>query len=152
MLSSIFITQTVNAVCEALESAGIDSGAITVLEQPRIGRALASRGHQVVQVADKARSLRRILGDRMCSEPDVLPLADNRIDAVVAPGVGQRDDWNKLLSEWSRVVREGGVIVMVDRAQPTELTRRALCSGLAEIGQRQVGRTIVTSGLVKKIV
>jgi hypothetical protein len=34
------------------------------------------------------------------------------------------------------------------RSHAAEASRRALCSGLTEIEQRHVGRSIVTSGLV----
>ena len=52
------------------------------------------------------------------------------------------------LRDWSRVTRDGGVLVFVDRGQAPEASRRALCGGLTEIQQRHAGRTIVTSGLV----
>lgn len=151
MLSSLFISQTVKAVSEALASAGIGSGSVTVLDQPRLGRALAESGFGVIQIANKAKSLKRVSGDRLCGMLDTLPLADAHLAAVIAPGIGLRDDWDAVMAEWSRVVRDGGAIVLIDRAPAAELTRRALCSGLAEIEQRQVGRTIVTSGLVRKL-
>jgi hypothetical protein len=52
---------------------------------------------------------------------------------------------------WSRVVREGGAIIFVDRGHPHEASRRALCNGLAEIEQRHAGRAIITSGLVSHL-
>lgn len=168
MLSTLFISQTVNAVHDALDSAGIDSGVLTVLDQPRLGRALTERGHRILQIADKAKSLRRIASDRMCSRADALPLGDAELAAVIASGLGQQSDWKALLAEWSRVTRHGGSIILIDRASgtsgrrlaslrpsgrspATELTRRTLCGGLTEIEQRRLGRTIVTSGRVVKL-
>ena len=155
MLSLVFIAQTVQAVSDALRSAGVADEVLAVLDQPRLGRALAERGHRVVQVAARVKPLRRVAGDRVCGEWQALPFGDAGLAAVVALGIGQRDDWAEILASWSHVVRESGAIVMIDRTSgrvpPSELTRRALCSGLAEIEQRQVGRTTVTSGRVRKL-
>lgn len=148
MLSALFINQTVSAIVKALESAGTERGPIAVLGRTRIGRALAERGYSVVFMAEKPKPLRRVNGMRIRGRLDALPVAEHCLAALIAEGVGQRDDWSRVLGEWSRAVATGGAIVLVDRAPPAELTRRALCSGLAEIEQRQVGRTMVTSGLV----
>ena len=151
MLSTLFISQTANAVHEALDAADIGDGLVTVLDQPRLGRALAERGHRILQIADRARSLKRIAGDRLCGVADALPLGDGLLSAVVATGLGQRSDWSEVLAEWSRVTRAGGSIILIDRSPATELTRRTLCSGLTEIEQRRLGRTIVTSGRVARL-
>ncbi len=151
MLSSLFIAQTVTAIGAALESAGAGRRPIAVLGQARIGRALADGGHSIVFVSDKPRSLRRVVeGQRVYGLMGALPLADNVLGAVVATGIGQRDDWERLMREWSRPITNGGVLILVERGAPSEFTRVALCSGLAEIEQRQAGRTFVTSGLVSK--
>jgi len=64
------------------------------------------------------------------------------IDLAVAPG------WEEALRGWSRVVRDGGAIVFVDRGHAHEASRRALCGGLTEIEQRRAGRAVITSGVV----
>jgi hypothetical protein len=148
VLSALFINQTVSAIVKALESAGAGPGPIAVLGRTRIGRALAERGYSVVFMAENPRSLRRVNGMRIHGRVEALPVAEHGLAALIAEGIGQRDDWSQVLGEWSRAVASGGAIVLVDRAPPAELTRRVLCSGLAEIEQRQVGRTTVTSGLV----
>lgn len=148
MFSALFISQTVHAIIKALETAGAAQGPVAVLGHSRIGRALAEKGYDVVFISDKPKSLRRATGMRIHGRFEALPVAEHGLAALVAGGVGQRDDWSPVLGEWSRAVKSGGAIVLVDRAPPAELTRRALCSGLAEIEQRQVGRTTVTSGLV----
>jgi hypothetical protein len=148
VLSALFINQTVSAIVQALESAGTGGGPIAVLGRTRIGRALAERGYSVVFMAENPKPLRRVHGMRVHGRHDALPVAEHCLAALVAEGIGQRDDWSRVLGEWSRAVTSGGAIVLVDRAPPAELTRRVLCSGLAEIEQRQVGRTTVTSGLV----
>jgi hypothetical protein len=148
VLSTLFISQTVNAIVKALEPAGAGRGPVAVLGQTRVGRALAERGYRVVFISDKPKSLRRVSGMRIHARPEALPVARQSLAGLVAAGVGQRDDWSHVLGEWSRAVTSGGTIVLVDRAPPAELSRRVLCSGLAEIEQRQAGRTIITSGLV----
>jgi hypothetical protein len=152
VLSALFTKQAVSVVVKALESAGIGPGPIAVLGRARIGRALAERGYTVIFVAENPRALRRVKGMRIRSRFDALPIAAHGLAGLVAEGIGQRDDWSLVLGECSRAVASGGPIVLVDRArtraQPAELTRRVLCSGLAEIEQRQVGRTTVTSGRV----
>lgn len=56
-----------------------------------------------------------------------------------------------MLAEWSRAVADGGLVVLVDRAPSIELSRRALCGGLAELQQRPAGRMTVTSGIVTEL-
>ena len=60
-------------------------------------------------------------------------------------------DWQATLRSWSRVVRDGGAIIFVDRGHAHEASRRALCGGLSEIEQRHAGRSIITSGLVSHL-
>lgn len=133
---------------DALGSAGPVQGTIAVLGQVRIGKAIEEHGHPVLLVANKPRGLRHANGAQVYSELDALPLTEHRLGGLVVFGIGQREDWGKVLKEWNRAVTQGGVVVLVDRVPPAELTRRALCSGLTDIEQRQTGRTIITSGRV----
>ncbi|HEY5951873.1 MAG TPA: hypothetical protein VIV40_40535, partial [Kofleriaceae bacterium] len=75
-------------------------------------------------------------------------IEDRSLAAVIGVDVATDDGWETTLREWSRVVRDGGAIVIVDRGHAPEASRRALCSGLTEIEQRHAGRVVVTSGLV----
>lgn len=152
MLGSLFIGQTVEAVDEALASANVE-GVIGVLDQTKIGAALAAKGRQIVQFSSKKKSLRKLGGKRLYGTRESLPVADASLDAVIGFDIGavSEDDWELILREWTRATRDGGVLVLVDKAGATELTRRALCGGLAEIQQRSAGRTTVTSGLVTRL-
>jgi len=70
---------------------------------------------------------------------------------VIGVDVASDDDWEAALREWTRVVRDGGAIIFVDRGHASEASRRALCSGLTELEQRRSGRLVVTSGLVSHL-
>ena len=152
VIDAIFIGATTSAVTEALQSAGVRSGAVAVIGPPRLGRALGERGYEIVQIVDRPRPRPRTsaIARQVHAPPASLPLADSELAALVAGGAGG-GDWQALLAEWSRVVRDGGVLVLVDRAPPAEMARRALCSGLTEIEQRRAGRKVVTSGCVAKL-
>lgn len=152
VIDAIFIGSTTSAVTEALHAAGVRSGAVAVIGPPRLGRALGERGYEIVQVVDRPRPRPRgnAITRQIQALPASLPLVDGELAALVAGGA-DGDDWQALLAEWSRVVRDRGVLVLVDRAPPAEMARRALCSGLTEIEQRRAGRKIVTSGCVAKL-
>lgn len=141
----LFLTQTVAAVGLALDGAAVH-GRIAVIDWPRLGRQLAERQRQVVQVSPRLRSLRKQRGPCVYAAPAALPFAAGSLAAVVCMGLGDHDDWQAQLAEYVRVLADGGAVVMVDRVVATEMTRRALCGGLAEIEQRSAGRTVVTSG------
>jgi hypothetical protein len=153
VIDSIFIGSTTSAVSEALQAAGAPRGPVAVIGPLRLGRALAERGYEIVQIVERERSRGGGIARQVQATPASLPLADGELAALVAGGAGRGDDWQALLAEWSRVVMDRGVIVLVDRAraQPTEMARRALCSGLTEIEQRRAGRKIVTSGCVARL-
>jgi ubiquinone/menaquinone biosynthesis C-methylase UbiE len=70
---------------------------------------------------------------------------------VVGVDLATRDDWEAALRDWSRVVRDGGVVVLVDRGHAAEASRRVLCAGLTELEQRHAGRLVITSGLVSHL-
>ncbi len=146
-MRALFLGQTVDAIEAALAGAGA-AGRVGVIDWPKLGARLGERGREVLTIAGKPRSLRRVAGARLYGDITRLPLADGALGAVVAPGVGERDDWEAVLGELSRALGDGGALVMVDRAPATELTRRALCGGLVNIEQRVAGRTVITSGRV----
>ncbi|HMG57928.1 MAG TPA: hypothetical protein VK601_30710 [Kofleriaceae bacterium] len=94
--------------------------------------------------ARAARRLPRALADLTTVEPASLA-------AVIGVELATDDDWQATLRAWSRVVRDGGAIVFVDRGHSHEASRRALCGGLSEIEQRHAGRAVITSGLVSHL-
>ena len=55
------------------------------------------------------------------------------LGALVVHGLGELEDWEPTLSRYMDAVADRGLVVLVDRASPSELSRRALCGGLADI-------------------
>jgi hypothetical protein len=147
LLGSLFLDKTAEAVDAALVEAAA-AAPIAVVDHARLGELLAGRGRRVLQLAARPRSLRKLGGDRVYAAAGALPLAAGSLGALIAFGIGDLDDWEQRLAEWTRAVRSGGLVVLVDRGPATELTRRALCAGLADIRQRPAGRTLITSGRV----
>jgi len=124
VFEGLFVTPAVTAIVEALESANAN-GKIFVVGNAKLASALAKKR-------------------------DVITLSSGDIElaAVVGTNVATDDNWETTLREWTRIVRDGGVLVFVDRGHAAEASRRALCAGLTEIEQRHAGRVVVTSGLV----
>ena len=137
MLDGLFVTPAVTAIDEALASARA-TGQIAVIGHAKIAAALAAR-HDVVVVGLPPRAARKQPG----SLADLSSLESRSLSAVVGVGVDVAS-----LADWSRVVRDGGVLVLVDRGDAPAASKRALCAGLTELEQRHAGRVIVTSGLV----
>jgi hypothetical protein len=99
---------------------------------------------EVIPVGLTARAAKKLptnLTDTSTIEPRSLA-------AVVGVDLATAEDWPATLAAWSRVVRDGGALIFVDRGHATEASRRALCAGLSELEQRTAGRVVVTSGLV----
>ena len=145
MLDGLFVTPAVTAITEALVSAKAE-GSLAVIGNARLATAL-SNGREVIPVALSARAARKLpkaIADLATVEPASLA-------AVIAMGLATDDDWERALRGWTRVVRDGGAIVFVDRGHPHEASRRALCGGLTEIQQRRAGRSVITSGLVSHL-
>ena len=131
MLDGLWIASAAPAVEAAL--AGLPAGAVAVIANPRLARALISRGRAVTEVAADA------------------ALAPATFAAVVAVGAGDRADWAPTLAAWAGAVVDGGGLVLVDRAAAVELSRRALCAGLNAPEQRVAGRWNVTTGVVSRL-
>ncbi|MBK7195548.1 MAG: hypothetical protein IPH80_23945 [Myxococcales bacterium] len=131
MLDGLWIASAAPAVEAAL--AGLPAGAVAVIANPRLARALIARGRAVTEVAADA------------------ALAPATFAAVVAVGAGDRADWAPTLAAWAGAVVDGGGLVLVDRAAAVELSRRALCAGLTALEQRVAGRWTVTSGVVSRL-
>lgn len=122
---SLFTGNAADEVRAALDRAGV-SGRVAVVDNDRLARRLAEGGREVVAVEGA--------------------LADAAYAAVVAGGLARADDWQARIAGWCRAVEPGGLVVLVDRGQATELARRALCGGLMAVEQRSAGRVLVTSG------
>ena len=146
MLGGLFVTPAVTAIREALASAQA-VGRVAVIGHARLAAALAGAragSVDVVPVGVSVRAAKKLAG----CVADVDALEPGSLAAVIGIELGEDAQWETTLRAWSRVVRDGGAIVMVDRGKPADASRRALCGGLTELEQRHVGRTIVTSGLV----
>ena len=123
---SLFTGHAADEVRAALDRAGL-SGRIAVIDNDRLARRLGDGGREVVQVDGGA-------------------LEEAGFGAVVAGGLARSEDWQEKIAAWCRAVAPGGLIVLVDRGQAAELSRRALCGGLSAVEQRAAGRVLVTSG------
>ncbi len=138
----------VTALSGAL-AAATDPLPTLVLGDRRLARGLGALRPNVI--AAHSRSRRRAGYELVCSDTS-LPLPARSLSGLVALELGECSDWHERLGEWARVVIPGGAVVSVDagtsRARAAELTRRILCAGLTGIEQRQVGRKLVTRGLV----
>ena len=124
---SLFSGHAARHVKAALDAAKVE-GRVAVLDHPRLARQLASERKDVVG-AEHGDALER-----------------GGYGAVVAGGLARAEDWQARIEAWGAAVGPGGLIVLVDRGQATELSRRALCGGLTRIEQRVAGRVLVTSG------
>ena len=143
MLDGLFVTPAVSAVAEALGSARAD-GKLAVIGNAKLATALKDAKREVVPIGLSARAAKKLTN----AMADMSAIEDRSLDAVVGIDIAVDDGWEITLDEWRRVVRDGGVLVFIDRGHAAEASRRALCAGLSEIEQRHVGRTVVTSGLV----
>lgn len=139
MLDGLFVTPAVTAIGEALASAHA-TGTIAVVGHAKIAAALATANREVLSVGLPPRAAKKL--------PSALADLSSVADASLAAVIGVDVPSAATLAEWSRVVRDGGVLVLVDRGNAPEASKRALCAGLTELEQRHAGRVVVTSGLV----
>ena len=123
---SLFTGHAADEVRAALDRAGV-SGRVAVIDNDRLARRLGAGGREVVQVDGGA-------------------LGEGGFGAVVAGGLARAEDWLEKIAAWCCAVAPGGLVVLGDRGQATELSRRALCGGLTAVEQRAAGRVLVTAG------
>lgn len=142
MLSGLFVTPTIIAITEAL---GPDntSGPIAVVGNAKVATAFRE-SRAVIPVGMSARAAKKLEG----AIADTSTIEDRSLAAVIGINVTADDAWIETLRAWSRLVRDGGTIVFIDRGKAAEASRRALCAGLSELEQRHAGRSVITSGLV----
>lgn len=146
MLDGLFVTPAVTAIGEALASARAE-GKLAVIGNGKLAAALTEGKLDVLPIGLSARAAKKLTN----ALADLSSIDDRSLAAVIGVDLAVDDGWEITLREWVRVVRDGGVIVFVDRGHAPEAGRRALCSGLSEIEQRHVGRVVVTSGLVSHL-
>ena len=142
MLDGLFVTPAATAILEALGTANAE-GSIAVIGNARLARALAGT-RTVIPVGMSARAAKKLTG----ALADLSTIEPGSLAAIVGTDVTIDDGWETTLRAWSRTVRDGGAVVLVDKSRAPEASRRALCAGLTELEQRHLGRTVVTSGLV----
>jgi hypothetical protein len=147
VLDGLFVTPAVTAITEALSSAGLaregSPARIAVVGNAKLATALAA-SHDVLPVGMSARAAKKLPRN----VPDTAEIEAGSLAAVIGADVATDEAWAETLRAWTRVVRDGGAIVFVDRGHAAEASRRALCAGLTELEQRQAGRAVITSGLV----
>lgn len=143
MLDGLFVTPAVTAIVEALASARAE-GRFAVIGHAKLATALVDARKDVLPVGMSSRAAKKLTN----ALADLSSIDDRSLAAVIGVDIAVDDGWEITLREWTRVVRDGGVLVFIDRGHAAEASRRALCAGLTEIEQRHVGRSIVTSGLV----
>lgn len=146
MLAGLFVTPAVPAIQQALASAHAD-GTLAVIGNAKLATALGT-GREVIPVglsARAAKKLPRTIGD-------LSSVADRSLSAVVGVDLAIDEHWETTLRGWSRVVRDGGLIIIVDRGHPHEASRRALRDLRQPAAQRHAGRAVITCGLVSHLV
>lgn len=147
----LFVTPTVVAIGDALtailsaESSAISGApvAIAVVGNARLAAALGAT-REVIPVGLSPRAAKKLRG----TARELSAIGPASLAALVGVDLAVAASWEDTLRGWSRVVRDGGAIVFVDRGHAHEASRRALCSGLTEIEQRRAGRAVITSGVV----
>jgi hypothetical protein len=144
VLDGLFVTPAVTAIAEALASARAADGKLAVVGNAKLATALSEAKREVVPVGMSVRAAKKLTNPLA----DLSSIADRSLAAVIGIDVATDAGWEATLREWTRVVRDGGTLVFVDRGHAPEASRRALCAGLSEIEQRHAGRVVVTSGLV----
>jgi hypothetical protein len=142
----LFVTPTVVAIGDALTSISAAAGSpvvIAVVGNARLAAALGA-SREVIPVGLSPRAAKKLL----CTARELSAIEPASLAAVVGVDLAVEIAWEEALRGWSRVVRDGGAIVFVDRGHAHEASRRALCGGLTEIEQRRAGRAVITSGVV----
>ncbi|MEO8701080.1 MAG: hypothetical protein ABI867_13610 [Kofleriaceae bacterium] len=142
MLDGLFVTPAVTAIVDALGTPNAE-GTIAVVGNARLANALRAT-RTVIPVGLSARAAKKLAG----AVPDTSAIEPGTLAAVIGVDVASDEAWETTLRAWSRIVRDGGAVVLVDRGRAPEASRRALCAGLTELEQRHAGRAVITSGLV----
>ena len=142
MLTGLFVTPTIVAITEALGRDNAE-GPIAVVGDAKVATAFRE-SREVIPVGMSARAAKKLEG----AIADTSSIETRSLAAVIGINVTADEAWSETLRAWSRVVRDGGAIVFIDKGKADEASRRALCAGLSELEQRHAGRSVITSGLV----
>jgi hypothetical protein len=146
VLDGLFVTPAVTAITEALAALHAE-GAIAVVGNAKLAVALGA-SREVIPVELSPRAAKKLRGKAR----ELAGIEPASLAGLVGVDLATAAAWEEALRGWSRVVRDGGAIVIVDRGHPFEASRRALCGGLTEIEQRRAGRSVITSGMVSHLV
>jgi hypothetical protein len=130
----------------AARMAQIGKGPVAVLAPAPLPRLLGDLGVPVVALAHERRVLRQ--GVRVQADAAALPFRDGALAALVH--VGSCDD-PRVAAEWSRVLAEGGLAIVVAGEPREETTAFALLAGWVDIEQRACGRAYLTTGLLRRL-
>ncbi|MBP6628570.1 MAG: hypothetical protein KBG28_16460 [Kofleriaceae bacterium] len=155
MLEALFLASTVGAIRAALATTeggatGTEGrGRVVVVGDDRLARALLGEGVAVTAVVATEAKARRLPG-AVVGPADAVPLPDRAAGAVIGVGATSTDG-PALVAGWARLVRDGGVLVLVDRGAPAVASRRALAAGVTDLEQRSAGRMVITSGVVSAL-
>jgi hypothetical protein len=148
----LFVTPAVTAISDALARAAAAlpspgasgaGAAIAVVGSAKLVVALGA-DREVIPVGLSPRAAKKLRG----AARELAALEAGSVAALIGVDLAIAAGWEDLLRDWSRVVKDGGAIVIIDRGHAHEASRRALCGGLTEIEQRRAGRSVITSGLV----
>jgi len=150
VLDGLFVTPAVTAIGDAL--ACLDHATrIAVVGNAKLASALAP-GRTVIPIGLSTRAAAKLSKtpgiDPPLTHEQLATIEPGTLDALIGVDITEDDHWKATLHGWTRVVRDRGVVVLVDRNQAAEASRRALCAGITELEQRHAGRAVITSGLV----
>ena len=151
MLDGLFVTPAVTAIEQALASidARDPDATIAVVGSAKLAQAMrAKRAVVAVGLSPRAARAWSAKSGGTAAIADTTSLEAGALAAIVGVDVASDDNWLATLRAWSRAVRDGGALVLVDRGRACEASKRALCCGLTELEQRHAGRAVITSGLV----
>jgi hypothetical protein len=126
---------------DALVELGIgeDVEPVAVVDGPPLARLLGERRAPLVAVPARGRAP---------AASTTLPVDAASLAALVGVEPGRGGAWDTVVAAWTGALRDGGALVVVERAPREEAARRALAAGLVEIAQRAAGRHVITSGRV----
>src|SRR5438034_4889964 len=101
MLDGLFVTPAVTAIGEALASAGAE-GRLAVIGNAKLALALNKR--EVIPIGLSPRAAKKMPG----ALADLSTIEPRSLAAVIGVDLAAADNWEAMLRDWTRVVRDGG--------------------------------------------
>jgi len=98
----------------------------------------------LIVVERRAKALRKVRLPALVAAPDALPFAPRALAALICPLPPSRES----LLQASSVVADGGLVIAVGVGDAREAATTMLSTGLMDLQQRRVGRTVICSGVV----